>query len=103
MAAKEIYSDIIYPEIKLLNNKASAIKKSSILKTLKRVTVSIGALSYGLCSSSISPSFQSALYGLGLMAAYDSAQYASTAIKPESEIRNDNFYFLWKVSRKSKH
>lgn len=100
--AQQIYSDVIYPEVKQLNNKVSSIRKSSLTKSLKPLVVSIGALTFGLFSSSISPAFLSALYGLGLMAAYDSAKYISTIIQPDKKIRNENFYFLWKVYKKSK-
>lgn len=100
--AKQIYSDVMYPEIKKLNNKVNAIRKSSLTKSLKRLAIATGALTFGLCSNFITPSFQSALYGLGLMAVYDSAKSISNAVRPDKEIRNDNFYFLWKVFKKSK-
>ncbi len=101
--AKQIYSDVIQPKVRQLDNRISRIRKSSIMKSIPDVVISTGALTLGLCASFVSPILQTALVSLGLV---ESAKVIfkalpSTLTTP-GEIRNDNLYFLWKLSKKAK-
>jgi len=100
--AKQIYSDLIHPKLITLDKKIVSIRKSSIMKSLAHVVISTGSLTFGLCSGVISPVLQAALISLGLVEAVNTFKSLPGAIKTPDEIRNNNLYFLWKLSKKSK-
>jgi len=100
--AKQIYSDIVHPEVIKLDKKISSIRKSSIMKSFANILISTGVLTFGLCTSAISPVLQAALVSLGLINTARALKSLPSTLKPPDEIRNNNLYFLWKLSKKSK-
>jgi len=100
--AKQIYSDIIKPNVSELDKRISSIRKSAILRSLVDVAVSVSSLTFGLYGNYLSPPFQAALISLGLLEGINTAKSLPKIIKTPPEIRNDNFYFLLKLSKMSR-
>jgi hypothetical protein len=100
--AKQIYSDIIQPNLLTLDKKISKIRRSAILKSLSKVALSTSALVFGLYGNYIPAEIRPLLISYGFIKALNTAESLPDLIRTPAEIRNDNLYFLWKLSRKSK-
>jgi len=98
--AQQIYEDIIYPRLCELNAKVKSIK-SGALNTFKReitITATIAAL--GMYSGLLPIETKALVASLGGLTALKSAgELLWRSVTTPDEIRNDNFYYLWKVSR----
>jgi hypothetical protein len=100
--AKQIYSDIIQPKVSRLDKRISSIRASAILRSTATVALSTSSLIFGLYGNYLPPAFQAALISLGLTSAVGTAKSLPNIIGTPAEIRNDNLYFLWKLSKMSK-
>lgn len=100
--ANQIYSDVIQPEVSRLDKRISSIRESAILRSLVKVALSTSSLIFGLYGNYIPPEIRPFLISYGLYEAASTAKSLPDIIKTPAEIRNDNLYFLWKLSKKSK-
>jgi hypothetical protein len=100
--ANQLYSDIIQPKVLKLDKRISAIRKSAILRSLAEVALSAGSLTFGLYGNYLPAAFQAALVAIGLTSAVTTAKSLPKIIGTPPEIKNENLYFLWKLSKKSK-
>lgn len=95
--AKEIYEDLVKPKLNQLNSKAKLIKKASLRKATSTAAIGTGLLTFGLCGTFLPAGWQVAMCALGLSQAVRSIESFADSLKTPNEIKNDNFYFLWKV------
>ena len=100
--AKQIYSDIIQPKVSRLDERISKIRASAILRSLAKVALSTSSLIFGLYGNYIPPEIRPFLISYGLFEAASTAKSLPNIISTPAEIRNDNLYFLWKLSKMSK-
>lgn len=100
--AKEIYEDAIRPNVARLDRKLSSIKKSSIGRSIKYLAISTALLSFGLCANIPSQPLVAALVSLGLITGTKTIDSIHDTFSIPEEIKNNNFYFLWKISKKTK-
>lgn len=100
--AKQIYSDIIQPKVSRLDERISKIRASAILRSLAKVALSTSSLIFGLYGNYIPPEIRPFLISYGLFEAASTAKSLPNIISTPAEIRNDNLYFLWKLSKISK-
>lgn len=100
--AKQIYSDTIQPKVRRLNKRISSIRQSAILRSLTGVALSTSSLIFGTYGNYLPPALQTALISLGVTSAIKTVESLPTITKIPAEIRNDNLYFLWKLSKMSK-
>ena len=100
--AKEIYGDVIQPKLNQLNARVSSIKRSHWKKVTRDIVIAAGVLTFGLCSNILTPGWSTVVSSLGGFQALKSIQSIVEATQTPEEIRNDNFYFLWKLSKKYK-
>jgi len=99
--AKEIYEDIIQPKLRELNRRVQSIKRSLWEKPAKTVAITAGILTIGLYSGIITPEAGPIVATAGGIPAVKSIiESIIEASRTPREIRNDNFYFLWKLSRR---
>jgi hypothetical protein len=100
--ADQIYSDIIQPKVRRLNKRISSIRQSAILRSFTGVALSTSSLIFGLYGNYLPPALQAALISLGVTSAVNTVKSFPTITKIPAEIRNDNLYFYWKLSKMSK-
>jgi hypothetical protein len=100
--AKQIYSDIIQPKVLRLDERISKIRASAILRSLSKVALSASALVFGLYGNYVPSEIRPFLISYGLLEAASTVKSIPDITKAPAEIRNDNLYFLWKLSKKSK-
>lgn len=100
--AKTIYEDLVRPRLSQLNTRVKSITRSRFRKLVPSAAIATGALTAGLCSNVIAPGWELLLYALGLSQAAEGIKSLVEACQTPEEIRNDSFYFLWKISGKSK-
>ena len=97
---KEIYADLIRPQLHSLDIKAKTIRNSLLKKAAKNAVITTGVLTFGLCSSILPTGMEPILYALGFYKAVEVIDSIVDAKQTPGEIRNNNLYFLWKLSKK---
>ncbi len=100
--AKEIYEDAIRPNVARLDRKLASIRKSSIARSIKYLAISTALLSFGLCANIPYQSLVTALVSLGLITGLKTIDSIHDTVSIPEEIKNNNLYFLWKISKKAK-
>lgn len=100
---QQIYEDNIYPKLCELNAKVNAIKSSAMRAFKRDIVITSTVAILGMYSGLLPIETQAMIAGLGgLKTAKDALQLLSRSITTPDEIRSDNFYFLWKLSKKQK-
>lgn len=100
--AKEIYEDAIRPNVARLDRKLFSIKKSSIARSIQNLVISTASLSFGLCANIPYQPLVAALVSLGLITGIKAVDSIHDTFSIPEEIKNNNLYFLWKISKKTK-
>jgi len=96
--AKEIYEDVVYPKLCELNAKVNSIRRSLVKKSVRDVSITSSIVTVGLFSGLLPLEL---LIGLGgIKITKDVLDSIVQSIQTPQEVRNDNFYFLWKLSKK---
>lgn len=102
--ARSIYDDIIAPSLAQLDAKVNKSKKDLISKPFRSFIGIVGVISFGLLTGLVPPNTSEIVQALGLL------KYGSDLIKDsmalgdaEKDIKNDHYYFLWKVKKTAKH
>ncbi|MGA7402598.1 MAG: hypothetical protein WBW38_21445 [Candidatus Sulfotelmatobacter sp.] len=102
--AKEIYSDVLLPEILKLNSEAKAVRRSAVKRAAAKTLIAAGVVGVGVFSGFLPPQLAEvikAVGGIGLARELGEA-FASIEKNPE-QIRNSNFYFLLRLSQEAGH
>jgi hypothetical protein len=102
--AKEIYSDILLPEILKLNSEAKAVRRSAIKKAAAKTLIAAGVIGVGVFGGFLPAQLAEVIKtvgGVGLVRELGEA-FASIERNP-AQIRNNNFYFLLRLSQEAGH
>lgn len=98
--ARALHSDVIAPSIAALDIKVAQAKKDLISKPLRSVVGVVGTISFGLLTGIVPQEISEIVKALGLL------KFGSDFVKDtmaigdgENTIRQDPFYFLWKVKK----
>lgn len=100
--AKEVYRDVVQPKLNQLNASVNSIKRARWKKATRDIIIAGSMLTVGLCSNVLAPGWATVVFSLGGLQALKSVQSIMEARQTPEEIRNDNFYFLWKLTGKYK-
>lgn len=102
--AKEIYSDILLPEVLKLNSEARAVRRSAIKKSVAKTLIAAGVIGVGVFGGFLPTQLADvikAVGGVGLVRELGEA--FSSIEKNPTQIRNNNFYFLLRLSQEAGH
>ena len=100
---KDFFSDIIQPKLAYLDRKVSEAKKDISKSILSSVLSVVGILSFSHYSGFSSYIFKIAEL-IGLSHIFEkTASRATNFFDSEKEVRNESFYFLWKVRKASRN
>lgn len=101
--AKEIFSDIISPQMARLDQKIGAAKRDLVKSTRRKALGWAGALSFGIYSGFIPAELAAAATALGLSKVVaDILEMAMTKSDKQETIKNEEMYFLWRVRQLSR-
>jgi len=101
--AKQVYEDEIYPKVCELNNKVNSIRSLAVKKMVKDLIISASIITIGLFSGIFPAGIKEVLTGMGLLKpGKDLSDSVFNVIHADSEIRNENLYFLWKIKKQQK-
>jgi len=96
--ARQVYQDIIRPELANVDSKIKAGRKSLFRDTAIEVGAWSAAIGFGLYTGIVPAALVPAASALGLTKVVaDLGKGILKKIRPESEIKNTDMYFLWKV------
>lgn len=99
--ARAVYQDMVYPELCKLNAKSKSLRNGAIFKNTKDVVVTSGILSFGLCSGLLPLSAKPLLATIGgFEISRELIKSITSIFETPDEIRNHNFFFLWKLAKK---
>lgn len=102
--AREIYSDILLPEILKLNSEAKAVRRASLKRAAAKTLIAAGAVGIGVFGGFLPPQMAElvkAVGGISLLRELGEA-FASIEKNP-LQIRNNNFYFLLRLVQEAEH
>jgi hypothetical protein len=101
--AKELYSDVIEPALARLDRSVRGARRT-ILKSAARSTLAwAGSISFGMYCGFVPADIVAAATALGMTQVLaELISSAGSVTDAEASARDDQFYFLWKVARKSK-
>jgi hypothetical protein len=102
--AKEIYADILLPEVLKLNSQARAVRRSAVKRAAAKTLIAAGVVGLGVFGGFLPTQLAEVIKtvgGIGLVRELGEA-FASIERNP-SEIRNHNFYFLLRLNQEAGH
>jgi len=99
--ARSMYAEIIQPALNKLDLTFKNAQRSLIKDVYRNAIAAIGSLSVGVLAGSITNGFVPAL--AGAIFAQKTIKSAMGMHDESKEIKNDKFYFLWKVKRNLQH
>ena len=102
--AKEIYSDILLPEVLKLSTEARAVRRSTIKRATMKTLIAAGVIGVGVFGGFLPAQLADvikAVGGVGL--ARELGEAFSSIEKNPTQIRNNNFYFLLRLSQEAGH
>lgn len=98
--ARDIYASIIQPSLAELDKKAKSAARSLFKKPLFTATSVVATLSLGAASGLLSHDLATALKLLGASKiTYDTINELLHNCNLENSIKNENYYFLWKMRK----
>lgn len=101
--ARELFSDVIQPELSRLNLKVNEAKKSLITKPLTSAIGVVATLGIGMYTGMLSAELAAAANALGITKiSYDAITGFSKDLDTGKEIKQEDYYFLWRVKNLAK-
>jgi hypothetical protein len=101
--AKEIYCDVLAPQLAKLDLKIGVAKKDLIKSTRRKVIGWAGAISFGIYAGFIPSELATAASALGLTKVLaDFIEMTTTKSDITDSIKSDEMYFLWQVRQVKK-
>ncbi|MBN2128986.1 MAG: hypothetical protein JW741_05790 [Sedimentisphaerales bacterium] len=101
--ARELYGDVLAPELARLDQKVKRSKQDLVSATARPLAGMVGAISFGLLSGLIPAEIAQLAQTIGI------ASFGSTFLErlmalgdAEKTVQQDDFYFLWKVRKLAK-
>ena len=102
-SARSIYSDIISPELSKLEQKVKEAKRDLVKHPLASAVGVMAALGIGLYTGMVPAEWIPAAKALGLgKIAYDTASSSTKLADTKKDIRQEEFYYLWRVFHSQK-
>ncbi|WP_461412854.1 hypothetical protein [Gemmatimonas sp.] len=102
-SARELYSDVLEPELARLSLKVKAAKRQLRLRPTREAAAWVGAISFGLLSGALGQSVSEMVKQLGLVAAAKVGLSKTLEdADSEAEVLSEPMYFLWKVQQRAK-
>jgi hypothetical protein len=99
----EAFNDLVRPEINKIEATVASIKKMARSAIRERIIFGSGLITVGLLANIVPTGFGAAASWLGGAAfANDLLREVSKLIKEPAEVRQSDFYFLWKMHRQAK-
>lgn len=101
--ARTLHADVIAPSLALLDRKIKQAKRDLISKPLRSFVGVVGAVSFGLLTGLISSNISAIAQTVGLVKfSADVIENVMSFNDREKDIKNDQFYFLWKIKKARK-
>lgn len=101
--AQQIYEDLIHPKLCELNSKINSIKSTARKKLARDAIIITSTMGIGLYTGFIPEQIRAITAGFSSIPVIkDIANLACQSIGIPQEIRSDNFYYLWKLSKKQR-
>jgi hypothetical protein len=101
--AKQLFEDVIRPNLNRMDAKVSSIRKKAARKLARDVVVTGTVLSAGLFTGLVPAQMIGLLSALGgLPVARELVTTLSSAIGTPDEVRGEDLYFLWQVRRRAR-
>ncbi len=100
--AREIYSDILRPEILRLDSQAKAIRRATIRKATAKAVVAAGVVGLGIFGGFLPTQMAEIIKAVGGVSLLRELGEAFAAVeKNPAEIKNSNFYFLLRLAQEA--
>ncbi len=101
--ARDLHADVIAPSLALLDRKVKQAKRDLISKPLQSLAGMAGAISFGLLTGLVPPNVTAIAQTIGVVKfGADLIQNVMASADQEKEIKNDQFYFLWRIKKITK-
>ena len=100
--ARDIYDDIVQPKLNILNSKFKNIRNSHLRKARQEIHVARGLLTFGIFCLFLAPVAATIPLSIGGAEFIKGIKSISDASATPQELRNDNYFFLWKLINKGK-
>ena len=101
--ARELYGDELEPSLARLDLKLRNAQSTMVKTARRKVSIWVGAITFGLFSGLIPSGLAAAAKVLGLTKVVsDLGESVLQARVDEDTIRNEDMYFLWKVRKASR-
>lgn len=99
--AREIYDEILKPELNRLEKKIKRAKRDLISQTARSLVASVGAISFGFYTGFL-PELSMLAKAAGIVLAKDVIQKTMATGDSDASIENEDLYFLWRMGKISK-
>lgn len=102
--AKEIYSDLLRPELLKLSSEARVIRRAAIKKAVAKTLIAGGVIGLGVFGGLLPAALSElakAVGGIGLVR--ELGETLSAIERNPAQIRNSNMYFLLRLSQETEH
>jgi len=96
-------ADVIDPSIAQLDSKVKQAKRDLVKKPIRSLIGVVGVISFGISTGIVPPDMATIAKAIGLVKFGSNMIEHTMAIGDEEDaIKNNNFYFLWKLRKKAK-
>jgi len=100
--AKNLYADIIAPEIARLDKKVSEAKRDLVMKPLASAVGTVAVIAFGAYAGMMPTELSQLASLLGLTkTVYDTATKTAELADVNKAIRPEDYYYIWKVKHLS--
>ena len=100
--ARDIYHDIVQPKLNILNSKFKNIRNSHLRQARQEIHIARGLLTFGIFCLFLSPVAATIPLSIGGAEFIKGIKSISDASATPQEVRNDNYFFLWKLINKGR-
>jgi hypothetical protein len=99
--AQALHADVIAPSLATLDRSVEEAKKDLISKPFRSLAGIVGVISFGMLTGLVPPDIAPLAKTIGLIKfAGDLVKDTMAVGDKERVIRNDQFYFLWKLKKR---
>jgi len=99
--AQDFYEDVVYPSLQKLESKAESIKHNLRSSVSKKIIIASTFAGLGISLGFIPNDIATVLQTIGACEVINAAAEIWKSSETPTEIRNEPFYFLWKVNKHS--
>lgn len=100
--ARDIYNDIVQPKLNILNSKFENIRSSHLRQARQEIHIARGLLTFGIFCLFLAPVAATIPLTIGGAEFIKGIKSISDASVTPQELRNDDYFFLWKLINKGK-